>query len=175
MREYEVQQGLPLGLGAARRRQRCEVAWLQQRHLAVLRKVLAQGARLPLIMRLSSERPIRSVRGSHHALEGELAHTLAVLHYERNIMGSDLECRTAPIVGRTYTAEAGIEEASVVSPQLPASGIVGDHLAGELRWNSHLLSRKKQVERFRSEHDAVPVLANHRLPEVTHPQIPDGR
>src|SRR5918998_649661 len=79
----------------------------------MLRKL--QG--LTLVVRARA-RPVEHARPLGHALVDEAADDLAVLQDEGHVAGADLEDRARARPPRTGVAEAGIEEAGVVDPEL---------------------------------------------------------
>ena len=62
-------------------------------------------------------------------------------------------------------AEAGIEEACVVRPELATRGVVGGHLGRQRGRDAHGLVRHQEVEALWREDEAVALLAVHRVPE----------
>src|SRR5215831_5232746 len=92
-------------------------------------EVLAQRYLLPLVVRVQRV-AVEPVRRLDHALEAQLADVLPVLDREGHVVGPDLEGRPAAGERRDLrvVAEAGVEEARVVRPQLAAGRVVGGHL-----------------------------------------------
>src|SRR5580692_5031835 len=69
-----------------------------------------------LLVRRADARPVQGSRLFEHALEGELAHRLAVLDHEGNVVGTYLE--GGP---RTAEASAGVEPET----RIEEAGVVG--------------------------------------------------
>src|SRR5215467_3510077 len=92
-------------------------------------EVLAQRYLLPLVVRVQRV-AVEPVRRLDHALEAQLADVLPVLDREGHVVGADLQGRPAPGERRDLrvVAEAGVEEARVVCPELAAGRVVGGHL-----------------------------------------------
>ena len=70
----------------------------------------------------------------------------------------------APVVA--VEAEAGIEEAGIMDPELADHGVVGDHLGGMVGRHRHRLARRQDVELVGVEDQAAIAVDVERLPEL---------
>src|SRR6266700_7114891 len=109
---------------------------------------------------------VELARPRQHLLIDQAADGLAVLEDERHLARAHLEhgARTPPAGPRI--AEARIEEAGVVHPELADQGIERHHLGGVVGRHLHRLLGRPYIELVGIE-DQVAVLARrHRLPEL---------
>src|SRR5215471_252793 len=110
-------------------------------------EVLAQRYLLPLVVRVQRI-AVEPVRRLDHVLEAQLADVLPVLDRERDVVGADLERRPAAGERRDLrvVAEAGVEEAGVVRPELAARRGGGRDRGRVLRGDGHAVLGEQQVE-----------------------------
>ena len=86
-------------------------------------------------------------------LVDEAADDLAVLDQERHLVRAHLEHGAAAGSAGLGRAEAGIEEAGVMHPELADKGVVGQHLGGVVGRHDDRLARREDVEIVGVEHD----------------------
>src|SRR5262245_30611391 len=128
-------------------------------------EVLAQRKGLVLVGR-SESHPVQSFGRTGQPLEQHLERDLAVVHEERHLAGphfhDDLRAEHAAIT----PAESGIEEARVVSADLPGPRVIDDHLGGEIRGYAYPLLGDQNVEAVRFQDVGVAAGALDGLPEL---------
>jgi len=127
------------------------------------------------LVRRADAGAVELVGRAGHALVDQAADDLAVFEDERHLVGAYLEHRAgALVVARAVrrpppsriVAEAGVEEAGVVSAELTDLGIVGGHLGGVVRRYLDRLARAQDVKLVGIEDQAPRRLGRQRVPEL---------
>src|SRR5690348_942562 len=108
-------------------------------------KMLRQLQRLALVVRAEAG-AIEDPGPFGHAFIDEATDDLAVLEDERHLARAHLEHGPRRLHAVGCMAEAGVEEAGIVDPELAHHRVEGHHLGREVGRHVHGLLRRKDVE-----------------------------
>src|SRR5829696_6831042 len=127
--------------------------------------MLRQFQRLALVVR-GADLTVKSVRLAGHSLVSEAANGLSVLKHDRDLVAADFEDGAAARAAVRGGAEAGVEEAGVMDPELAHHWIDRHHLGGVAGRDVQLLFRDKNVELVRVEDQPLVGARPDRLPII---------